>query len=151
MSGTGEVGVCALAIVLGAAVSAQAQSAAQHCQAAKLKIAGKYALCRLKAESKAVKNGAVADYSRCDSAQAQKWHAAESGAGGACPTDGDQAAVRDRLAADADAVALQLAGARFVDNGDGTITDTETHLIWEKKDDGGGLHDRDAVYGGRTR
>jgi hypothetical protein len=137
----------ALAIALGTATGARAQSAAERCEAAKLKLAGKYTLCRLKAEAKAVKSGGAADPSRCDSSLAQKWSAAESSAGGACPTEGDQAAVRDHLAADADVVALELAGARFVDNGDGTITDTQTHLMWEKKDDGGGLHDRDATYG----
>ncbi len=31
----------------------------------------------------------------------------------------------------------------FVDNGDGTITDLNTRLMWEKKDDSGGLHDKD--------
>jgi uncharacterized protein DUF1566 len=31
--------------------------------------------------------------------------------------------------------------ADFHDNGDGTITDTHTGLTWEKKDQGGGLHD----------
>ena len=34
----------------------------------------------------------------------------------------------------------------FVDNGDGTITDTQTDLIWEKKDQGGGLHDTNTRY-----
>lgn len=29
---------------------------------------------------------------------------------------------------------LQADGRRFIDNGDGTITDTRTHLMWEKKD-----------------
>ena len=37
-------------------------------------------------------------------------------------------------------------GERFVDNGDGTITDAQTDLIWEKKDQGGGLHDANARY-----
>ena len=32
---------------------------------------------------------------------------------------------------------------RFVDNRDGTITDFQTRLMWEKKDDAGGLHDKD--------
>jgi hypothetical protein len=32
---------------------------------------------------------------------------------------------------------------RFVDNGNGTITDTTTGLTWEKKSDDGGLHDKD--------
>ena len=46
----------------------------------------------------------------------------------------------------------QLTGPRFVDNGDGTVTDHETGLIWEKKDNfGGGLnladpHDADNGY-----
>jgi hypothetical protein len=30
---------------------------------------------------------------------------------------------------------------RFIDNGNGTITDTTTGLVWEKKSDDGGLHD----------
>jgi len=37
-------------------------------------------------------------------------------------------------------------GARFVDNGDGTITDAMTRLTWEKKDDSGGIHDKDNTY-----
>jgi hypothetical protein len=35
---------------------------------------------------------------------------------------------------------------QFVDNGDGTVTDLNTGLMWEKKSDDGGLHDKDAVY-----
>jgi hypothetical protein len=31
--------------------------------------------------------------------------------------------------------------SRFIDNGDGTITDQQTELTWEKKDRAGGLHD----------
>lgn len=34
----------------------------------------------------------------------------------------------------------------YVDNGDGTITDMSTGLMWEKKDDAGGLHDKDNTY-----
>ena len=37
-------------------------------------------------------------------------------------------------------------GDHFVDNGDGTIADTQTGLIWEKKDQGGGLHDSNTRY-----
>ena len=37
-------------------------------------------------------------------------------------------------------------GAQFVDNGDGTLTDTATGLMWEKKDTLGGLHDVDNTY-----
>jgi hypothetical protein len=34
----------------------------------------------------------------------------------------------------------------FTDNGDGTITDNNTGLMWEKKDDSGGIHDVDGMY-----
>jgi hypothetical protein len=37
-------------------------------------------------------------------------------------------------------------GDHFVDNGDGTITDTQTGLMWEKKDQGGGLHDVNTIF-----
>ncbi len=36
--------------------------------------------------------------------------------------------------------------ASFVDNGDGTITDTQRGLMWEKKDASGGLHDENTLY-----
>lgn len=32
---------------------------------------------------------------------------------------------------------------RFIDNGDGTITDNLTGLVWEKKSDNGDVHDKD--------
>lgn len=35
---------------------------------------------------------------------------------------------------------------RFVDNGDGTVTDNQTGLMWETKDDSAGIHDKDNVY-----
>lgn len=34
---------------------------------------------------------------------------------------------------------------RFIDNGNGTITDTTTMLVWEKKSDDGGIHDKNDV------
>jgi hypothetical protein len=37
-------------------------------------------------------------------------------------------------------------GPRFVDNGDGTITDTTTRLRWEKKSNDGGIHDVGNTY-----
>jgi hypothetical protein len=43
--------------------------------------------------------------------------------------------------------ALQAGAPRsFTDNGDGTITDNATGLMWEKKDDSGGIHDKDNTY-----
>jgi hypothetical protein len=34
----------------------------------------------------------------------------------------------------------------YTDNGDGTITDNNTKLLWEKKSDDGSIHDRDTNY-----
>jgi hypothetical protein len=42
---------------------------------------------------------------------------------------------------------VQAGAARsYSDNGDGTITDNNTGLMWEKKDDSGGIHDKDNAY-----
>ena len=42
---------------------------------------------------------------------------------------------------------LQFGAARsFTDNGDGTITDNLTGLMWEKKSDDGSIHDKDNTY-----
>jgi hypothetical protein len=38
------------------------------------------------------------------------------------------------------------AALSYTDNGDGTITDNNTGLMWEKKDDSGGIHDQDNRY-----
>lgn len=39
-----------------------------------------------------------------------------------------------------------LAAGPFTDNGDGTITDASTGLMWEKKSDDGSVHDKDNTY-----
>lgn len=44
------------------------------------------------------------------------------------------------------AATLPAGTPRFVDNGDGTLTDTKTGLMWEKKRDDGGIHDKDNKY-----
>jgi hypothetical protein len=38
------------------------------------------------------------------------------------------------------------AALSYTDNGDGTITDNNAGLMWEKKDDSGGIHDKDNTY-----
>ena len=43
-------------------------------------------------------------------------------------------------------VPTETATPQFVDNGDGTITDRQTCLVWEKKDNAGGIHDLNNVY-----
>jgi hypothetical protein len=38
------------------------------------------------------------------------------------------------------------AALAYTDNGDGTITDNNTGLVWEKKSSDGGIHDKSATY-----
>lgn len=187
------------ALTIGLAASALGATAGDRCRTAKLREAAKYTLCRLKAESSAVQRGTPPDFHHCEDRLASRWTSAEARAGGACPTVGDEAAVRALLAQQADDVATALAGdglptcatdlaqchadlascatvrdgceaepkgqriatgssactdnagaplpcdgtgqdgelrrglARaYVDNGDGTVTDTSTGLTWEK-------------------
>ena len=133
--------------------SAWAATAADKCTAAKLGTAGKYEFCRLKADAKALKTGGLPDYSKCEAAVTAKWGAIETKAAGACPTTGDQASELTELTANAGRTAWRLSGdVRYVDNADGTITDRQTNLLWEKKikRDGttnfGDLHDADNSY-----
>ena len=126
------VSMCAVALAVWA-TGASAISDAQKCEAAKNKIAGKYAFCRQKAQAKAIKSGDPVDYSTCDTKFGEKWASAETDGGGMCPTSGDVTDVQDQVTAEADFIALKLAGTRFVDNGDGTVSDTETGLMWEQK------------------
>jgi len=186
---------------------AAAVTDAQKCQAAKLKITGKYAFCRLKAEAKAVKTGDPVDYTKCDSTFGLKWGKAETNGGGMCPTNGDAGSIQTGITNATDDLALLLSGgvlppplpgcgngvaetgescdgsdlngetcatlgyavgaglactaecaldsslcetasvpSRFSDNGDGTATDRVSGLMWEQKDDLGGIHDKDDQY-----
>jgi hypothetical protein len=58
--------VAALALASLAAPAAYGVSAADRCEAAKMKTAGQYDFCRLKAESKAAKTRSAPDFSKCD-------------------------------------------------------------------------------------
>lgn len=216
--------VAAVAAVWLLAASASALSPADKCEADKLKRAGKYGFCRLKAEARAVKTGSSPDYALCDLKLSQRWALAESVAGGQCPTNGDLSAITARIAGGTDGIVacldgsclpscgdgiangsescdgidlggesctsqgfglggalacsagcsfdfsgcqaqafpatgqttsygtgsdgdIQAGGAlSFVDNGDGTLTDTNTGLMWEKKSDDGSVHDWDDKY-----
>lgn len=207
-----------------AATPALGVTAAQKCQAGKLKIAGKYDFCRLKAEAKAAQTGDPADYSKCDAKFAEKWSSTEADGGGMCPSNADEADIgafitqhTDDLAAalaggplpdcpadltecdadlvtcnadlticandlttcqaggdyrpqktgqtgcwDEDGVSIACAGTGqdgeyqygrpmeptpiFTDNGDGTITDSTTGLMWEKISNDGSIHDHDLAY-----
>ena len=67
--------------------------------------------------------------------------------GQATPHDADKNdGVPGPVAVADDGTLTRGAALAYVDNGDGTITDLNTGLMWEKKDDAGGLHDADATY-----
>lgn len=103
---------CALAFVLvaGFGTPSFAADEALLCQTSKLKRAGKYSFCRLKAEAKGVKKGEAPDYSKCDLQFTEKWNEAESAAAGACPTNDDAVAMLGLLASDADILAAAVSG-----------------------------------------
>ncbi len=206
--------------------SSAALSPEDKCEAAKNKIAGKYAFCRQKAESKAIKKGTSADFTKCDTKLGEKWAKEEAKAtkkGTSCIDNLSSLEVQSFVATHSDAVAAALDGGSlpqcgdgsinavgeqcdgadlggesctslgfasgtlgcfsfcqfatggcengipatgqtavfgagsdgdvqagatlsYIDNGDGTITDTVTGLMWEKKDDSGGIHDKDNNY-----
>lgn len=157
-----------IGLVAGAAIfsatAAAASDPASTCEAAKLKASAKYASCRLSVWSKAVKVGASPDFSKCSLA---RFSLAEEKAMGACPTIGDDTTISARIDASSDDVATLLSGGAvepnytstgqiqswgpgddgdlqtgaspdFVENGDGTVTDRTTQLMWEIKNDDDG-------------
>lgn len=149
-----RLAVLAAIITLVFVQGAAAVEPAAKCEAGKVKEAAKYASCRLKADWKALLKGTAVDYSRCYTRFWAKFPGLETKVGsGVCPTEGDVASEEAALTADAVATAWRLSGeGRFIDNGDGTITDRRTNLMWEKKvkldgsDDLANPHDADNEY-----
>lgn len=191
----------ALALML-ATTGQAAATPEQKCQASKNVAAGRYALCRLKAEKKLTLTNDATKYNAalvvCMTSLTKSWEKAEDVAAkkGATCSDVAFPVGQFALAIDglADHVSAALGGAaapavcdnscsgkadgttcdaaldhgttlicvngacqacvpngngigtQFVDNGDGTITDVHTCLVWEKKDDSGGPHDKDNEY-----
>ncbi len=86
-----------LGLVLGLSTNVQAIDSDVKCSSAKVKETAKYSACLLKAESKAIKKGEVPDFSKCNSKYSEKWQKAEDKADGACPTNGDEAAIQAQV------------------------------------------------------
>lgn len=85
----------ALVVTLVVLVSAaHAVDPSARCEADKNKIAGRYLACRHKAISKGIQRRGAPDYSRCESKFARSWQTAEAKAGAACPTVGDETAMK---------------------------------------------------------
>jgi hypothetical protein len=113
-----------LAGLIAFAGQATALTDAQKCEVTKLKRAGQYNFCRLKAEGKAVKTGDPVDYTKCDLKFSTKWADAEGIP--MCPTTGDSATMQARVTADADDVAACLSGTCPPSCGDGTANGVES-------------------------
>jgi hypothetical protein len=135
--------LCTLAV---AWPSAAAGTPAQQCQASKLKASGKKAACRLTAMAK-IATGGAADLTKCSAKFPATFTKAETKAGvGVCPTESDASAIESTIDADTDALQAKLSGVRFVDNGDGTVTDNQTGLQWEQKHVACTFYDLHCVY-----
>lgn len=99
----------ALSAVLAAPIASHAAAdPVQKCVAAKIKAAGKRANCLAGVAAKAAV-GKTADATKCQLAFTKARDKADAGA------------------------AKKNASCRFVDNGDGTVSDLDTLLMWEKK------------------
>lgn len=99
---------------------------AQRCEAVQLRAVGNNFACIMREQSRAVLARRAPDISKCVERLSLVWSKAEVHA---CPNP------------------VWGGGTnRFVDNGNGTMTDRLTRLVWERKDDNGGLHDKDNTY-----
>ena len=88
-----------LGLMLGLPTSASALDPDIKCEADKIKTAGKYTGCLAGTYSKAVKKGEpqTEKLAKCDSKYGEKWQKAEDKAEGACPTEGDEAAIQAKV------------------------------------------------------
>jgi hypothetical protein len=114
------------ALVLSCAGAALAvPTAQQKCNSARVTAWKKFQSCVdavLAKDAKGVSFDAFAAHAKCRHKYFAKWAAFQSYAGSTC------------------------VGTRFTDNGDQTVTDNLTGLVWEKKDDSGSVHDKDNTY-----
>jgi hypothetical protein len=148
---TAVLAVITLLLASWSGAASAAPTAAQKCEATKNKAAGKKAACLTGERVKEIK-GKAPDFSKCSTNLSTAFTNAETravAAGGSCPTNGDVAGIQARVDAvynPANGTPKALTGVRFVDNGDGTVSDTHTGLMWEKKTDDSSIHDKDNLY-----
>ncbi len=121
MANMGKMGAAALMGALLSVGAAHATDPVTKCQEAKLKAQGKLQLCLTKNSAKVL--GGKAD------------------ASAACQSKFQAALSR----AEHIAVAAGTTACRFIDNGDGTVSDLDTGLQWEKKDNNYGDSDPHGV------
>ena len=122
--------IIALLLVAGffSVPTAMASDPEQSCQDGRAKAAGRYAQCFQKAVSKRY----------LTSFDSKKF--------GKCVTQYTSTYDRLRRRAQRSPAAETCDAVRFVDNGDGTLTDSLSALQWELKTDDAGVHDKDNLY-----
>ncbi len=115
------------------------------CKQKKGKATGKKATDLLKAFGKNMRRPDSArlnvDVSKARSKFTKAFTKAESGT---CQTTGDVGTIETKVDAFVAEIRDDLSG--FVDNGDGTVTDNRTGLMWEKKSSDGSIHDVENYY-----
>src|SRR5262249_55487872 len=86
-------------------------AAPAECQFEKLRTAGWYSSCRLRASARAVRSGGgTPDFSACDAKFAAKWARVEATGAGQCPSSDDEAAIQAFIVQCTDGVAAALGG-----------------------------------------
>jgi len=116
--------VVAAGCFVAAGTAQAAPTAEQRCVVAKLKAQGKLVACNKNAAAKEILKGD--DLALLEAKCEAKFGTALQRA--------------DKKAARAGT------SCRYIDNEDGTVSDLHTGLVWEKKDDAGGIHDKDNTY-----
>jgi hypothetical protein len=124
-----------------AGLAAAAASPSDICRTGKQAAAAKYVACRAKADRKLDVGGSTsardAALQACGEKLSTAWATLEAKAtarGDSCPTVDDEALIENLAEVHSHRVNLEVSGQpRFVDNGDGTISDRRTGLMWEKK------------------
>jgi hypothetical protein len=122
-------GLCAAGLLVATAAADAKQTPEQKCLKGRYAAAEKYAACELTAFANYFggKDFDQKTFSKCRGKYVATWvklHAA---------------ALKEPTSETCDA-------ERFVDDGDGTVTDELTGLVWEKKTDDAGLHDKDNFH-----
>lgn len=144
--------VVACVALLWAGTAFAAPTPAEICAAAKLTAAGNKAKSKSTCYSKSTKKGGSFDLTTClQNAEDSFSKAVQKAVNkGGCAYTGDAAAIEGTvdtfIAAEVAQILSVPPPGPAVDNGDGTITDPVTGLMWEKKSYDGSIHDKGNTY-----
>lgn len=96
--------------IVGLALLWAAPGVAQKCESNKVKTAGQYAFCRMKADAKAIRKGEAPNYAKCDEKFSKKWLKLDEKGGVDCPVLGDEAAILGQAADCSDGLSAAIGG-----------------------------------------